>query len=172
MAVDPNDPLQPPRPPAYHRGEVDAETSRRRQAALEELRQVYARPPQAAQPIRTQPAPPTHVRPAQQGGLAKFRAHVRELDRQSRIEVDDVTRAKQRLLSGDDPAPVAQPSRFSQFHDDPRLDILRRYPVRIALAAVILSLLIYKIPLTRTAFRVGMIFALRAAIARLVSRYV
>ena len=171
--LDPDHTQPPPASTAYHCGEVDAATSLRRQAALEELRTLYARTLPVEPPPRLQSASIRLVAPKKPGGLANLRAHIRELDRQSRLDVDEVTLAKQRLLHGDEPqAESIRPgSPFSHFREDPRFAVIHRHPVRVVVTAIILSLLIYKIPVTRTAFKVGMIFALRSAIARLVSRY-
>lgn len=100
--------------------------------------------------------------PPEAGAWNRLRQRLRETDARviPRSAMDEVALAKQALL---DQAYAPSPRR--------NLSLLRVKPLQAAIAGAVLVGVVTYIPLTRTALKVGMIFALRSAIARLVSRY-
>jgi hypothetical protein len=79
-----------------------------------------------------------------------------------RDTMSEVALAKQALL--DLAYTPAHPSRHGSL---PRVK-----PLQAAVGAGLLILVVTYVPMTRTAFKVGLVFALRAAITRFVGRYV
>lgn len=92
----------------------------------------------------------------------QFRKRLRETEARAvpRSAMNDVALAKQELLD----LAYAPPSRRN-------LSLLRVKPLQAAIGGAVLLGVITYIPITRTALKVGMIFALRSVIARLVTRY-